>query len=99
MYRDKRLGVSGKTRRKMKKKRERKGRKSSLSPGNLCASHLVSLIKLGVRIQRKPLAQRGSRAPSHNIKEPADHTVPDLLSLYTIDNGVEHWWHHHIKIG
>lgn len=41
----------------------------------------------------------GSTAPGLEVKEPVGYTLPDLLSLHTIDNGVEHWWHHHIKIG
>ena len=92
--------MSEKPRRKMKKKEEREEGKQKLSQSRKsCASHLVSLVKLGVRSQRKPLAQRGSRAPSHNTKEPLGYPILDLLSLYTIDNGVEHGWHHHIKIG
>lgn len=72
---------------------------SPLSSGNLCISHLISLIKLGVVMHGEPSAQRGSTAPSLDFKELADHALTNLLSLHTIDNGVEHWWHHHIKIG
>lgn len=60
---------------------------------------LVSLIKLGVGIHGEPLAQGGSTAPSLDIEEPVGYTLSDLLSLHTIDNGVEHWWYHHIKVG
>lgn len=82
----------------MKKKEKRKRRKCHLSPGYLCISHLVFWIKLGVGINEEPSAWKGSTTPSLDVKEPVGYTFPDLLCLHTIDNGVEHWWHHHIKI-
>lgn len=53
----------------------------------------------GSGIHGEPLAQMGSTALGLEVKEPVGYTLPDLLSLHTIDNGVEHWRHHHIKIG
>lgn len=92
---EKRKAGEGPQRRKKKRKRS----KGPLCPGNLCISHLVSLMKLAMQIPREPLAQKGSTAPSLDVKEPVDYTLPDVFSLHTIDNGVEHRWHHHIKIG
>lgn len=83
------------------KEGKEKGRelKSPLCPKNFYIPCLVSLIKLGVQIRGEPLAQRGSTAPSLDVKKPVGYTLPDLLSLHTIDDGVEHGWYHHIKIG
>jgi hypothetical protein len=56
-------------------------------------------MKLGMKIHGALSVQSRGTAPNLDIKEPMGYTFPDLLSLHTIDNGVEHWWYHHIKIG
>lgn len=82
----------------MKKRMEIKETKA-LSVQKTSILPLISLIKLGVEIHGEPSAQRESTAPSFDVKEPVSYTLSDLLSLHTIDNGVEHRWHHHVKVG
>lgn len=74
----------------MKKEEKEDKKKSPLSSGNLCISHLISLIKLGVVMHGEPSAQRGSTVSRLDFKEPAGYTLTDLLSLHTIDHGFEH---------
>lgn len=83
----------------MKKEEKEDKKKSPLGSGNLCISHLTSLIKLGVVMHGEPSGPRGSTVSRLDFKEPAGYSLTDLLSLHTIDNGVEHWWHHHKTVG
>lgn len=84
-------------RKRRMKKEKRKRWKCRLSPGNLCISLQVFWIKVGVEIQTEPSAWMGGTAPSLDVKELAGYTLPDMLCLHTIDDGVEYWWNHHKK--
>lgn len=77
----------------------RSKRREVLSIQEICAPWLASLLELDGKVHKDPSDQRRGTTLSLDVQEPVGYTLSDLLSLNSIDNGVQHWGHHHIKIG